>query len=67
VERSDYQQRVIDEKRELDEKLDRLEKFMESVTCEGLCFSERMRLNNQRLYMRAYSRTLGERIEAFKP
>ena len=62
-----HQQRVIEEKRELDEKLQKLtlfissEKFCEIVRSE----EERGRLVCQEEAMKYYSEILGERIEAF--
>jgi hypothetical protein len=63
-----YQERVINEKRDLDEKLERLKSF-----CFGdsnILFSElnpvdRDLLEDQFTIMRNYSRILGKRIERF--
>lgn len=60
-----HQQRVVDEKAELDEKLTKLEAFFESPIYNKLDCSERKRLQLQASFMRAYSDVLGERIVAF--
>ena len=61
-----HQQRVVDEKTELDEKLDKLNSFIESNPIFGeLPNAEKDRLNRQEVYMSLYSKVLGERIEAF--
>lgn len=63
-----HQQRVVDERRDLDEKLQKLsafissEKFLEIVQDEA----ERGRLVCQEETMRDYSAILGERIAAFR-
>lgn len=62
-----YQQRVIDEKRELDENIKRLNEFM----CTPLSLfgvlpaEEQTSMSNQLLAMTAYSVALGERIARF--
>jgi hypothetical protein len=62
-----YQQRVIDEKRELDEKLTKLKAF---ITDGDRFFQvpelERERLVRQLQHMADYSSVLRERIVAFK-
>ena len=62
----DFQQRVVDEKAELDERTDRLEKFIASspVFAESPV-GERHRLVRQHTHMAAYSDVLGERISSF--
>lgn len=61
-----HQQRVVDEKRELDEKLSKLTAFGTTPTFAALPAEEQGRLNRQHAIMEEYSRILGERIEAFK-
>jgi len=61
----DYQQRVIDEKRELDEKLGKLLAFFQQDMFLGLSEAERSRLRNQARFMDGYSAVLEERIAAF--
>ena len=62
-----HQQRVIEEKRELDEKIQKLtafiysEKFVSIVSDDG----ERLRLQQQDEVMRQYSRVLCNRIALF--
>ncbi len=60
-----HQQRVVDEKAALDEKLVMLNNFFTTFTFESMPQRERHRLARQELYMRAYSNVLGERIAAF--
>lgn len=62
-----HQQRVIDEKRELDERLFKLRAFKETDTFETLPGDERVRLLQQATVMHSYSRILDERIAAFTP
>lgn len=63
----DFQQRVVDEKGELDAKLGRLDSFMNGTghTFNGLPMDERNRLHRQADLMTKLSRVLGERIAAF--
>ena len=63
-----YQQRVVDEKKELDEKLAKLDKFTRADNFESIVrdFDECTRLRDQVDYMFGYSKILGERIAAFK-
>lgn len=65
-----HQQRVVDEKAELDEKIARLSAFIESFSAPfsifgGLLEPERQRLYAQHRAMVTYSTILGERIAAF--
>lgn len=60
-----HQQRVVDEKSELDEKLGKLTAFFPSAIFAGLDGAERERLQRQAVHMAAYSDVLGERIAAF--
>jgi hypothetical protein len=59
----DWQKRVIDEKRELDERLDRLHRALSSRT--DIAPLQRDLMFRQASYMKAYSSTLRDRIEAF--
>lgn len=61
-----YQQRVIEEKQELDAKRDKLGQFIDSPQFLAADSEEQKRLKLQRTFMLAYSNVLGERIEAFK-
>lgn len=61
-----HQQRVVDEKSELDDKITKLKAFI----CENPLFSkldgaEQARLTQQHGVMSVYSNILGERIAAF--
>lgn len=60
-----YQQRVIEEKNELDEKLAKLSSFGTSAMFTALPVEEQGRLNRQYRVMEEYSRILQERIAAF--
>lgn len=60
-----YQQRVIDEKVELDAKLGKLRDFFGTVTFIALDVAEKKRLERQSDAMADYSDVLGERIAAF--
>lgn len=60
-----HQQRVIEEKTELDMRLGRLREFLGSERFAALDKDEQKRLLRQDRYMADYSQVLGERIEAF--
>ena len=62
------QQRVVDEKKELDARLSKLSAFISSDDFHLVVPSanERYNLHNQERFMLGYSRVLGERIAAFK-
>ena len=62
----EYQKRVVQEKKELDEKMLKLKEFFDSDTFKALDEDERFRLHRQAIYMDSYSTVLGERIEAFE-
>lgn len=64
---ADWQQRVVDEKAALDQKLEALCLFSYGRTFETLPLMERERLNMQRHLMTCYSAVLGARIAAFEP
>lgn len=60
-----HQERVVVEKKELDEKILRLTEFVDGVTFSTLDEQERSRLRRQLGAMMIYSSILGERIVAF--
>ena len=61
-----YQERVVAEKKELDEKLEKRGAFIkESIIFGTSPKDEQHRLICQRAFMAAYSNVLGERIAAF--
>jgi hypothetical protein len=60
-----HQERVITEKKELDEKREKLGAFIEGKIYQTLSSEERNRLTQQALAMTAYSTILGDRIAAF--
>ena len=64
-----YQERVIEEKKELDVKIEKLKTFSAvpgDVVYDGLPAEEKHRLARQLALMLALSIVLGERIEAFE-
>lgn len=60
-----HQQRVVDEKTELDDKLNKLRAFLEGKARELVDAAEFRRLRLQADAMSVYSEVLGERIAAF--
>ncbi len=63
----EFQQRVVTEKAELDDKISRLRPFLASETFKALPNDEQERLQTQLALMCSYSDVLGERIAAFTP
>jgi len=62
-----YQQRVVDEKVQLDDKLAKLNAFIAPTEpFQSLPQAERERLQRQRQLMEDYSAVLGERIATFE-
>lgn len=61
----DYQARVILEKKDLDEKIERLETFTFTETFKKLDGEEKDRMLRQLAVMKSYSSILRERIVAF--
>jgi len=61
----DFQERVTEEKMELDEKLGRLTRFIESDNFKNVLLFERRRLQRQECIMSLYAAVLTERIDAF--
>lgn len=61
-----HQQRVIEEKAALDDKLMKLMAFFDSSTYANLPTEDRILLIAQHTHMKAYSDTLGTRIARFK-
>jgi hypothetical protein len=61
----EYQQRVVDEKTALDDKISRLKPFIATEKFFALPVFEQERMNRQLHHMEKYSDVLGERIEAF--
>lgn len=60
-----HQQRVVDEKRDLDDKREKLGNFKSTDLFASLPWQEQERLNTQAHIMTMYSAVLGERIAAF--
>ncbi len=60
-----YQERVVAEKKELDERLSKLDAFGRTDFFGKLPPDEQGRLNRQHSIMESYSAVLGERISAF--
>ena len=61
-----HQQRVVDERTELDIKREKLTAFYSTAVFHGLPEIEQSRLLRQGVAMRTYSEILGERIEAWE-
>jgi hypothetical protein len=61
----DWQQRVIEEKGQLDEKFDKLQAFFGSLAFAQLADEDRSLLHSQRNWMEGYSDVLRRRIERF--
>ena len=61
-----YQQRVVDEKSQLDDKLTALKAFWDNPLFATLPDDEKQRLERQSVVMEEYSNILGERIANFK-
>lgn len=60
-----HQKRVIHEKLELDERLDKLMQFIGGPVFDGISATEQDKLKEQRTAMCVYSTILGERIRGF--
>lgn len=60
-----HQERVVTEKRELDEKIEKLQAFFGTDIYPTLDTAEQMRLQMQHHLMSGYSLVLQQRIEAF--
>ena len=60
-----HQQRVVDEHRDLAEKLNKLRAFFDTPIFLGLAEAEQSRLRNQARFMDGYAAILEERIVAF--
>ena len=60
-----HQQRVVDEKHELDLKLDKLVEFLKGQILQSLPADEQERLTRQSVLMDKYSGVLAERIAHF--
>ena len=61
-----HQQRVVEEKAALDEKLAKLLAFFDTPTYAALATEDRLLLIAQHTHMRAYSDTLGTRIARWR-
>ena len=62
----DFQQRIVDEKEALSEKLDKLESFEGGPIYSKLPPAEQTRLTRQLLIMKLYEQVLSERIANFQ-
>lgn len=60
-----FQERVVEEKTELDAKIAKLKEFIAGSIYPTLDVEEQTRLTLQLSYMEAYSEVLGQRIVAF--
>lgn len=62
---NDFKERVVEEKRELDVKIEKLHRFMMTSAFDKLTELERDQLVRQHIAMSQYSGILGERINGF--
>lgn len=60
-----FQERVVEEKKQLDEKIEKLNTFLDHVEISSIPQDEWERLTRQQALMLSYSQVLGERIEHF--
>ena len=60
-----YQERVIEEKKELDSKIERLTTFIKSEKFDKLPEDEQKRMRWQAVTMELYSAALADRVENF--
>ena len=63
----DFQQRVIEEHKELDQRLDKLQAFRGSAQFRILPREDQVLLNRQAVCMEGLLEVLAERIKRFKP
>lgn len=61
----DFQQRVINEKKELDGRIEKLRSFIDGKVFNTLALNERRRMNLQCKVMQEYSTILNDRIANF--
>lgn len=61
-----HQQRVVDEKTQLTEKLEKLDAFLGGSVYSSLPSDEQSRLSRQHLIMQLYEQVLSERISGFR-
>jgi hypothetical protein len=61
-----HEERVVTEKNELDDKIEKLSKFIKGPTFENLENFQKQCLNKQLNIMQSYSDVLTERISHFK-
>ena len=61
----EYQQRIVTEKRQLDERLKKLNIILTSEMIQSFPEDEQKRMKRQSEVMAEYSKILGERIAAF--
>ena len=62
---TDFQQRVVEERKALYDKCEKLNAFIPSEICRGLPIEEQVRLRMQLLVMNQYAAILAERIAEF--
>jgi len=60
-----FQQRVVDEKVELDKRINKLREFISGDVFDSVSIAEQERMNKQLEIMWQYSNILAERIAAF--
>ena len=62
----DWQERVVEEREQLNKKIENLKRFMNACEFCQLSAAEQVRLHRQVDYMTLYSVILRKRIDAFK-
>jgi hypothetical protein len=65
MEYTDWQKRVIDEKIELDKKIEKIQAFMKSDEFDNLSVTERALIHKQWVHMCYYSEALNDRMTLF--
>ena len=60
-----YQERLIEEQEQLQDRIKALESFMETEEHDALIWTERVRLKRQLQIMRDYDHVLTQRIDSF--
>lgn len=60
-----YQQRVVQEKKDLDDKCEKLDSFLASTPFDQISLAERNLLRTQLMVMALYSEVLDQRIALF--
>ena len=60
-----YQERVVNEQADLQDKLDKLDIFIRGDRFSSIPMDEQLRMEQQKHFMHGYNEVLKQRIEAF--